>query len=111
VVGLGVALSAIKKNPKGRVAVDAILLRLPVLGNVLRKVIVARFTRTLGTLLSSGVPILDSMDICAKTSGNKVVERALMYCRAKISEGKRYGDAARGDQDLSCHGLPDDWRR
>jgi type IV pilus assembly protein PilC len=88
VVGIGVALSAIKKNPKGRVALDAVLLRLPVLGNVLRKVIVARFTRTLGTLLSSGVPILDSMDICAKTSGNKVVERALMYCRAKISEGK-----------------------
>jgi type IV pilus assembly protein PilC len=49
---------------------------------------VARFTRTLGTLLASGVPILDSLEICAKTSGNKVVEGAIMYARAKISEGK-----------------------
>jgi type IV pilus assembly protein PilC len=53
--------------------------------------VVARFTRTLGTLLSSGVPILDSLEICAKTSGNKVVEGAIMYARARISEGKDLG--------------------
>jgi type IV pilus assembly protein PilC len=59
-----------------------------VIGGVLRKIVVARFTRTLGTLLSSGVPILDSLDICAKTSGNKTVEKAIYYARDKISEGK-----------------------
>jgi type IV pilus assembly protein PilC len=83
-----IGLSLFKKNPKGRLIFDAVLLKLPVLGNVLRKVIVARFTRTLGTLLSSGVPILDSLDICAKTSGNKVVEQSVMYARSKIAEGK-----------------------
>jgi type IV pilus assembly protein PilC len=58
-----------------------------VVGGVLRKIIVARFTRTLGTLLSSGVPILDALDICAKTSGNKVVEHAIQHARSKIAEG------------------------
>jgi type IV pilus assembly protein PilC len=76
------------RNPKGRVAFDAAILKFPVIGNVLRKIVVARFTRTLGTLLSSGVPILDSLDICAKTSGNKTVEAAIFFARAKISEGK-----------------------
>jgi type II secretory pathway component PulF len=59
-----------------------------VIGSVLRKIVVARFTRTLGTLLSSGVPILDALDICAKTSGNRVVQRGIMHSRAKISEGQ-----------------------
>ena len=58
------------------------------MGPVMRKIIVARFTRTLGTLLTSGVPILDALDICAKTSGNVVVAGAIQHTRAKISEGQ-----------------------
>ena len=76
------------RNPKGRKVWDAGILKVPVIGPLLRKVVVARFTRTLGTLLASGVPILDSLEICAKTSGNKTVEAAIMHARAKISEGK-----------------------
>ena len=76
------------KTTRGRLIFDGIILRIPVIGGVLRKIVVARFTRTLGTLLASGVPILDSLEICARTSGNKVVENAIMYARARISEGK-----------------------
>jgi type IV pilus assembly protein PilC len=76
------------KTKKGRTAWDGMLLKLPVLGPVLRKVVVARFTRTMGTLLGSGVPILDSMEIVGKTAGNTVVQDGIMYVRAKISEGK-----------------------
>jgi type IV pilus assembly protein PilC len=65
----------------------AAVLKLPLFGNVIRKIAVARFTRTLGTLLSSGVPILDALDICAKTSGNRVISRGLLHARTKISEG------------------------
>jgi type IV pilus assembly protein PilC len=83
-----VGLKAILRNEKGRLAFDGMLLKLPVLGPVLRKVTVARFTRTMGTLLSSGVPILDAMDIVARTAGNKVVEKGIFYARSKISEGK-----------------------
>jgi type IV pilus assembly protein PilC len=76
------------RTKKGRYYFDAFLLRIPIIGNVLRKSVVARFTRTLGTLLSSGVPILDAMDIVAKTSGNKVVEKGIYFAREKVSEGK-----------------------
>jgi type IV pilus assembly protein PilC len=76
------------RTPGGREAFDGMLLKLPVLGNVLRKVVVARFTRTMGTLLSSGVPILDALEICGKTAGNTVVQKGIMYARAQISEGK-----------------------
>ncbi len=81
-------MSALLKNKRGRELFDAAILKFPVVGNVLRKIAVARFTRTLGTLLSSGVPILDALEICAKTAGNKLVEKSIMYARAKISEGK-----------------------
>ena len=87
IVGVMVFLTAMRKSEKGSVLLDAFLLRLPIIGGVLRKIVVARFTRTLGTLLSSGVPILDALEICAKTSGNKVVQRAIMHSRQKISEG------------------------
>jgi type IV pilus assembly protein PilC len=87
-VALGFTLRAVLRTHKGRLAFDGLLLKLPVLGNVLRKVVVARFTRTMGTLLSSGVPILDAMDIVAKTAGNKVVENGIQYARGKIAEGK-----------------------
>jgi type IV pilus assembly protein PilC len=76
------------KTPGGRKFIDRMLLRLPILGDVLRKIAVARFTRTLGTLLTSGVPILDALEIVAKTAGNVIVEEAIMYARQKISEGK-----------------------
>ena len=74
--------------PKGRYMWDSFLLGMPVMGSLIRKSIVARFCRTLGTLLSSGVPILDAMEIVAKTSGNKVVERAIFFSRDRIAEGK-----------------------
>ncbi len=79
---------ALLRTEKGKDLFHAAVLRLPVIGPVIRKIVVARFTRTLGTLLSSGVPILDSLEICAKTSGNRVVMRAIMHARAKISEGQ-----------------------
>jgi type IV pilus assembly protein PilC len=88
IVALGIGLKTILKTEKGRLTFDGILLNLPVLGPVLRKVVVARFTRTMGTLLSSGVPILDAMDIVARTAGNKVVEQGILYAKARISEGK-----------------------
>lgn len=84
----GFAISYFYRTPVGKKLFHRILLKLPVMGPVLQKIAVARFTRTLGTLLSSGVPILDAMEIVAKTAGNVVVEEAIMYARAKISEGK-----------------------
>jgi type IV pilus assembly protein PilC len=84
----GAGLRILLRTPRGREAFDGMLLKLPVLGNVLRKVVVARFTRTMGTLLSSGVPILDALEICGKTAGNTVVQNGIMYARAQISEGK-----------------------
>ncbi len=74
--------------PKGRYMWDSFLLGLPIFGKLIRKSVVARFSRTLGTLLSSGVPILDAMEIVAKTAGNKVVERAVFFSRDRIAEGK-----------------------
>src|ERR1043166_10262862 len=67
---------------------DAIVLKLPVIGILMRKIAVARFTRTLGTLISSGVPILEGLDITAKTAGNAVVEKALLKVRKALEEGK-----------------------
>ncbi len=72
----------------GRVAIDTVLLKTPVFGMLIRKVAVAKFTRTLGTLISSGVAILDGLDITARTAGNKVVETAVLKTRASIAEGK-----------------------
>jgi type IV pilus assembly protein PilC len=81
-------LQARKRNLKFRRATDAFFLKLPIFGSLLRKVAVARFTRTLGTMIASGVPILDGLDIVARTSGNMVIEEALMNVRSAISEGK-----------------------
>jgi len=83
-----VILKKLYHTDKGKMAIDRILLKTPVFGILLRKVSVAKFARTLGTLISSGVPMLDAMDITAKTSGNKVVEAALFETRSSISEGK-----------------------
>ena len=75
-------------TPGGRMALDATLLKIPILGALLRKIAVARFTRTLGTLISSGVPILEGLDITARTSGNAVIEKALTQVRRSLEEGK-----------------------
>ena len=88
ITGLIVAVAYTYKTPRGKRTIHALLLRVPVIGGVLRKIAVARFTRTLGTLLSSGVPILDALEIVAKTAGNVIVEEAVMYARARIAEGK-----------------------
>jgi len=76
------------KTYKGRRHIDGLLLKFPVLGNVLKKIAVARFCRTLGTLVSSGVPILEALEITAKTAGNAVVEDAIMETRKSIEQGK-----------------------
>jgi type IV pilus assembly protein PilC len=76
------------KQESGRRKIDRLLLRLPIFGDLLRKIAVARFARTLGTMVSSGVPILESMDIVAKSAGNKIIEEAIVRARASISEGK-----------------------
>jgi type IV pilus assembly protein PilC len=92
VVGLTSGMRYVLKQPKGRRLFDQMLLRLPVMGQVLRKIAVARFTRTLGTLLQSGVPILDALDICARTSGNVVIETGIFLVRRRISEGRNMAE-------------------
>jgi type IV pilus assembly protein PilC len=79
-------------TPQGRYVLDSILLKLPLIGILLRKIGVARFTRTLGTLISSGVPILDGLDITARTSGNAVIERALQKTRKAVEAGRTLVD-------------------
>src|SRR5271167_3866314 len=83
-VGVIIGLKVWYKTPVGRMAIDRLLLKLPLLGLLLRKIAVARFTRTLGTLISSGVPILEGLDITARTSGNAVIEASLMEVRKAL---------------------------
>lgn len=87
-----VGLKYFYKSEKGKRMVDSLLLKAPVFGPLIRKVAVAKFTRTLSTLISSGVPILDGLEIVSRTAGNKVVEDALMGTRQSISEGKTIAD-------------------
>ncbi|MBW1729822.1 MAG: type II secretion system F family protein [Deltaproteobacteria bacterium] len=79
---------AYRRSEKGRKQTDSLLLKLPIFGPLLKKVAVARFTRTLGTMISSGVPILDALEIVAKTSGNKVLEEVILEVRGSIAEGQ-----------------------
>jgi type IV pilus assembly protein PilC len=91
IIGLGLAGWAIKSyyaTEKGRRVLDAILLKTPILGSILRKVAVARFCRTLSTLMSSGVPILDGLDITARTAGNAIIEDAIQVTRTSIERGE-----------------------
>jgi type IV pilus assembly protein PilC len=88
IVGVIFGLKVWYGTPQGRFILDSLLLKAPLVGILLRKIAVARFTRTLGTLISSGVPILEGLDITAKTSGNAVVEKALMKVRKALEEGK-----------------------
>ena len=87
-VGLFVAWKAWVRNPRGREAWDAFVLKTPVFGSLVRKIAVARFTRTLGTMLSSGVPILEALAIVARSAGNKTIEKAVLVVRRRIEEGK-----------------------
>ena len=91
-VALVVAYAQVRKTEGGRRVTDAIFLKLPIFGVLLNKVAVAKFTRTLGTLISSGVPILDGLEITAKTAGNKIIESAVMDVRQAVSEGKTLAD-------------------
>ncbi|OLB57537.1 MAG: pilus assembly protein PilC [Nitrospirae bacterium 13_2_20CM_2_62_8] len=91
IMGAAALVYAIKRyyaTPKGRLVMDRMFLKLPVMGDLIRKAAVAKFTRTLGTLITSGVPILEGLTITSKTAGNKVVEGAILMARQSISEGK-----------------------
>ncbi len=92
VVGLVIGVKKYYGTTQGRLMIDKLLLKLPVFGDLIKKASVAKFTRTLGTLLASGVPLLDALTICAKTSGNKVVEGALLDAKVSISGGKTIAD-------------------
>src|SRR5229473_1920654 len=96
--GIIVGLKTWYGTPGGRLVLDSIILKLPVLGILMRKIAVARFTRTLGTLISSGVPILEGLDITARTAGNAVVEQALIKVRRSLEEGKSLTEPLKDSQ-------------
>jgi len=95
IVAMVFGIKWIRKDPRGRYWFDYTLLKLPILGILLRKIAVARFTRTLGTLITSGVPILEGLSITARTSGNAVLEEALLKVRKAIEEGRTIVDPLR----------------
>lgn len=88
IIGSVIAFKKYYATTQGRLVIDKFALKLPVFGDLIRKASVAKFTRTLGTLLASGVPLLEALTICAKTSGNKVVENSLIEAKVSISGGK-----------------------
>ncbi|MEK7474523.1 MAG: type II secretion system F family protein [Candidatus Coatesbacteria bacterium] len=88
IVAIGVSYTMFKRTETGVRTIDAVLLKLPLAGSLLRRIAVSRFSRTLATLLSSGVPILDGLDIVARTAGNKIIEEAIFTARGKIREGE-----------------------
>jgi type IV pilus assembly protein PilC len=90
IIGASVGINFYYKTPKGRWQIDSLLLKLPVFGGILRKIAVARFSRILSTLLSSGVPILQSLEITAKTAGNIVIEDAILKVRAGVERGENF---------------------
>jgi type IV pilus assembly protein PilC len=95
IIGLILFFIAFKKfygTEKGRAVVDDLVLKLPIFGLLIRKVAVAKFTRTMGTMLSSGVAILEALDIVAKTAGNKTIEKAVYAVRSDIAEGRTMAD-------------------
>jgi len=87
-IALGVAFVRWYRTERGRIIVDDLLLKIPVIGSLIKKVAIAKFTRTLGTMLSSGVPIMEGLDIVARTSGNKTIEREILRTKVSIGEGK-----------------------
>ena len=91
----GVAISYIRKTDQGRYATDKLMMNVPVVGVLIQKVAVAKFTRTMGTLISSGVPIIEGLNITAKTAGHKVIERAVLSIIDDIKQGKGLADPLR----------------
>jgi type IV pilus assembly protein PilC len=92
IAGIIIGLNVWYKTPAGRMAIDRTILHLPLVGLLLRKIAVARFTRTLGTLISSGVPILEGLEITARTAGNAVIEKSLMEVRKGLEAGRNLSD-------------------
>ena len=92
IIGFFVGLKQFRKTENGQRTTDAIALKIPVAGSLIQRVAVAKFTRTLGTLLTSGVPILEGLLIVSRTAGNKVVEEAILATRQSVSEGKTLAD-------------------
>jgi type IV pilus assembly protein PilC len=95
IIGVSVAFHFYYKTPSGRKRVDGVLLKLPLFGPIFLKIAVARFSRTLSTLLSSGVPILQSLDITARTAGNVVIEEAIISIRTAVEQGKSFVEPLR----------------
>src|SRR5262245_57610698 len=98
VFALGYALKRWYGTEKGRAILDALFLKSPIFGSLLKKVAVARFSRTLSTMLSSGVPILDALEIVARTAGNVVVEKEILMTKASIAEGKTIAEPLQGSK-------------
>src|SRR5438552_4497018 len=98
IIGLVVAIHFYYKTPRGRKQIDTLLLKLPILGSIFLKITIARFSRTLSTLLSSGVPILQSLDITARTAGNVVVEEAIVRIRTGVEQGKSFVEPLRASE-------------
>jgi len=94
-IGGGYGLKRYYETPAGRMVIDTIILKVPVLGSLMRKIGVAMFTRTLGTLITSGVPMLEAMEITARTAGNAVIEKAIMSVRKAIEGGRTIVDPLR----------------
>jgi Type II secretory pathway, component PulF len=92
IIGTAFGIKFYYKTPKGRWQIDTIVLKLPIFGGIIRKIAVARFARILSTLLSSGVPILQSLEITAKTAGNVVIEHAILKVRAGVERGENFVD-------------------
>jgi type IV pilus assembly protein PilC len=91
-IASGVSIKFYYATPGGRKLIDRVILKVPILGDIFRKIAVARFSRTLSTLLSSGVPILQSLDITAKTSGNVIIEEAITKVRVGVERGESFVD-------------------
>src|ERR1700704_1342614 len=92
IVGSVIGIRTYYKTPTGQRQIDALLLKIPIIGPIFRKIAVARFSRTLSTLLSSGVPILQSLDITAKTAGNVIIEAAILKVREGVERGESFVD-------------------
>lgn len=98
IIASTVGLKFYYKTPKGRKVIDTILLKVPILGPIFLKIAIARFSRTLSTLLSSGVPILQSLDITARTAGNVVIENAIIQIRDGVEQGKNFVEPLRASE-------------
>ena len=98
IIGLVVGIHFYYKTPRGRKQIDTLLLKLPILGSIFLKITIARFSRTLSTLLSSGVPILQSLDITARTAGNVVVEEAIVRIRGGVEQGQSFVEPLRASE-------------